>query len=86
MGVDTAPYLPAIKSLKTGPGESLMANSKEMNPQGAAFKDMQDYLVNPDERPPIFRRSVIQKDEEILRKAEKNLKDANGKPYDEQIP
>lgn len=86
MGVDTAPYLPAIKSLKTGPGDFLMANSKEMNPQGAAFKDMQDYLVNPNERPPILRRSVIQKDEEILRKAEKNLKDANGKPYDEQIP
>ena len=86
MGVDTAPYLPAIKSLKTGPGDYLMTNNKEMNPQGVVFKDMQDYLVNPDERPPIYRRSVIQKDEEFIRKAEKNLKDANGKPYEEQIP
>ena len=86
MGVDTAPYLPAIKSLKTGKADLLVKNNSKLNPSGDAFGRMQDYLLNPDKRPPVDRRGEIEKDEALLKKAEQNLKDGKGIPYDEKVP
>jgi len=86
MGVDTAPYLPAIESLKTGKADSLVKNNAKLNPSGDAFARMQDYLLHPDKRPPLARRGEIEKDEEFLKKAELNLKDGKGIPYDEKVP
>ena len=86
MGSDTAPYLPAIKSLRTGKEDALVKNNIKLNPSGDAFARMQDYLLHPDKRPAIDQRGEISKDEELLKMAELNLKDANGKPYDEKIP
>jgi len=86
MGVDTTPYLPAIKALKTGKADSLVKNNAKLNPTGDAFARMQDFLIHPDKRPAIDQRGEIEKDEDLLDKAEHNLKDANGKPYDEKLP
>ena len=79
MGVDTAPYLPAIKSLK---------NFKDDNKDdiSSGVKRMQAYLLDPDKRNPIDRRGEIEKDEELLKKAVLNLKDRKGIPYDEKVP
>ena len=86
MGVDTTPYLPAIKALKTGKADSLVKNNSKLNPTGDAFARMQDFLLHPDKRPAIDQRGEISKDEDLIDKAEHNLKDANGKPYDEKLP
>ena len=76
MGVDTAPYLPAIKSLKGHYADDVQGE----------IKRMQTYLLNPDKRPLIRGRGAIEKDEANLRNAELNLKDAKGNPFDEKIP
>ena len=76
MGVDTAAYLPAIKSLKGHYADDIQGEVKRM----------QNYLLNPDKRPLIRGRGAIEKDEAFLRNAELNLKDAKGVPYDEKIP
>ena len=47
---------------------------------------MQTYLENPNARTPIGGRGVIANDENLIRKAEQNLRDTSGKPYDERIP
>ncbi|MEI7532998.1 MAG: sulfatase-like hydrolase/transferase [Verrucomicrobiae bacterium] len=86
MEVDTTPYLPAIKALKTGKADSLVKNNSKLNPTGDAFARMQDFLLHPDKRPAIDQRGEISKDEDLINKAELNLKDANGKPYDEKLP
>ncbi len=76
MGVDTKPYLPAVKALQGHYSDDIEDG----------VKNMQAYLLNPDQRPSLLKRGVIEKDEAYLRKAELNLKDAKGIPYDEKIP
>ena len=79
MGVDTAPYLPAIKALKVD-----IAGHADDIAVGA--QTMQTYLLDSNARTPILGRGVIANDENLLRKAEQNLRDASGKPFDERIP
>ena len=80
MGGDPAPYLPAIKSLKN--------HAHDFGKDGinSGIKSMQDYLLDPDKKYPLGGRGVIEKDEDFLKKAERNLKDGKGVPYAEQIP
>jgi hypothetical protein len=75
MNVDTAKYLPAIKALKPAKND----------PQNENIREMQDYLLNPEKTYPVGI-SEEKADEEKLKKAEQNLKDAKGVPYDEKIP
>ena len=79
MGVDTAPYLAAIKSLKPFKPDGL----DDVNEGNNAMKN---YLLNPDKKPSLVGRGAIEEDEAWLRKAEQHLKEANGVPYDEKIP
>jgi len=79
MGVDTAPYLPAIKSLKDPEG----IHEDDIQ---AGVKRMQEYLLDPDKKYSLGGRGVIEKDEANLKKAELNLKDSKGVPYDEKVP
>ena len=86
MGIDTTPYLTAIKALKTSRLDTLVKNNTKFNPTGDAFARMQDYLLHPDKRPSVNRRGEIEKDEELLKKSERHPQDTNGIPYDEKIP
>lgn len=79
MAIDTAPYLPAIKSLQS-------AKNRGDDDIPAGIPLMKRYLLAPDKRPSIGSRGVIEQDEEYIKKAELNLKDASGIPYDEQVP
>jgi len=79
MGVDTAPYLPAIQLLK--PFKSDGSDDAQ-----ECITLMKNYLLNPDKKPSLMGRGVIEEDEAWLRKAEQHLKDENGIPYDEKIP
>ncbi len=76
MGVDTAPYLPAIKALQGHFTQDIQGEVKRM----------QNFLLNPNKRPSVASRGAIEKDEVFLKKAELNLRDAKGIPYDEKVP
>jgi hypothetical protein len=79
MGVDTTPYLVAIKLLKPFEPGGLDDVNEGVN-------SLRSYLLNPDKKPSLVARGVIAEDEAWLKKAEQHINDKKGIPYDEKVP